>query len=79
MPPNTSLVKLVGAASPLKSNPPKKISFYGDSITWLGLYEGVINKALESGRGTKNLSIELINQGVNGGTVSDLVIGYSPW
>ena len=28
---------------------------------------------------TKGLNITLIDQGVNGGTVTDLVAGFSPW
>ena len=52
---------------------------YGDSITWLDLYEGVIAKALKAGAGTKDLNVTLIDQGINGGTVTDLVVGYSPW
>jgi hypothetical protein len=42
-------------------------------------YEGVISKALKAGEGTKALNITLIDQGINGGTVTDLVTGYSPW
>ena len=42
-------------------------------------YEGVISKALKAGEGTKALNVTLIDQGVNGGTVTDLVAGFSPW
>ena len=46
---------------------------------WLNLYEGVIAAALKTGSGTKGLTVNLIDQGVNGGTVTDLVRGWSPW
>lgn len=78
-PANDSLVALVAAGSPLPRNGPTKISFYGDSITWLDLYEGVIARALATGPGTAGLNVTLIDQGINGGTVTDLVVGYSPW
>jgi lysophospholipase L1-like esterase len=66
-------------STPFSSEKPTAISLYGDSITWLGLYQKVVRTALASGAGTKHLNITLINQGVNGGTVTDLVVGYSPW
>lgn len=46
---------------------------------WVVRYEGVISKALKDGEGTKSLNVTLIDQGVNGGTVTDLVAGFSPW
>ena len=55
------------------------ISFYGDSITWLNLYEPLIVEAISTSPFTANLSIRVFNQGVNGGTVKDLLVGYSPW
>ena len=39
----------------------------------------VISSALKAGPGTKDLNITLIDQGINGGTVTDLVAGWSPW
>eukprot|EP00039_Didymoeca_costata_P030738 m.31134 g.31134 ORF g.31134 m.31134 type:complete len:409 (+) comp8282_c0_seq1:138-1364(+) len=78
MPDNSSVIALVNASTPLKSD--MKISFYGDSITYLDLYEGSLRSAISNGEGTKLLkNITLIDQGVNGGTVQDLVKGYSPW
>jgi len=56
---------LTGKDTPL--NKDMKIAFYGDSITWGGGYIGVIGKALNTGEGTKDLGIKLINHGVNGG------------
>lgn len=78
MPQNQSLQELVGPQTPLRSN--LKISFYGDSITFLNIYERVIADAIAHGAGTKGLvNITLIDQGCNGGTVTDLVRGYGPW
>ena len=37
----------------------------------------VLQKALGEGAGTKDLNMTLINQGVNGGTVTDLVRGFN--
>ena len=57
-----------------------RISFYGDSITWVNQYEPVISKALAAGSGTKKLNITINNQGINGGTAGDLERrGFSPW
>ena len=78
MPSNESIIKLVGPSTPLKSH--TKLSFYGDSITFLDRYESILRAAIASGPGTSTMTnITLINQGVNGGTVTDLVKGYSPW
>eukprot|EP00037_Helgoeca_nana_P018723 m.180465 g.180465 ORF g.180465 m.180465 type:complete len:455 (-) comp24561_c0_seq4:235-1599(-) len=77
IPDNSSLVSLVGVGTPLSKN--TTISFYGDSITWLDLYEGVIAQALKIGAGTHGLTVNLIDQGINGGTVTDLVRGWSQW
>jgi lysophospholipase L1-like esterase len=84
LPANDSLVALVGPDTPLAKLTTHalgqlKWSFYGDSITWLNLYEGVISKALAASPATQGLNISLIDQGVNGGTVTDLVAGFSPW
>lgn len=34
---------------------------------------------MKEGAGTQDLNVNLIDQGVNGGTVTDLVRGWSPW
>jgi hypothetical protein len=39
----------------------------------------VLGNALAAGAGTKGIKFDLIDQGVNGGTVTDLVRGFSPW
>ncbi len=56
---------LCGKDTPLKKD--MKIAFFGDSITWGGGYIGVIDQALKTGEGTKDLGVKLINHGVNGG------------
>jgi len=76
-PSNSSLADLVGSRSPLVDH--LTISFYGDSITWLNLYEPLIVSAIGASPYTRNLSVRVFNQGVNGGTVKDVVKGYSPW
>jgi len=77
VPSNASLAELVGPQSPLVDL--LTISFYGDSITFLDLYQPIIEDAIGVSPYTKNLSIRVFNQGVNGGTVKDLLLGYSPW
>lgn len=86
MPANDSLLQLAGAGSPLRKldgiggAPGVRISFYGDSITWVNQYEPVISKALAAGSGTEKLNITINNQGINGGTAGDLERrGFSPW
>lgn len=79
LPSNSSIVELVGPSTPLKSH--MTLSFYGDSITYLDVYERILRDAIANGSGTKNLvNITLVDQGINGGTVTDLVSGYhAPW
>lgn len=86
MPANDSLIELAGAGSPLRKldgtggAPGVRISFYGDSITWVNQYEPVISKALAADSGTSELNITIHNQGINGGTAGDLERrGFSPW
>jgi hypothetical protein len=86
MPANDSLELLAGSGSPLQKldgiggAPGVRISFYGDSITWVNKYEPVISKALAAGSGTEKLNITINNQGINGGTAGDLERrGFSPW
>ena len=86
MPKNDSLLLLADSGSPLRQldgtggAPGVRLSFYGDSITWVNRYEPVIAKALSSGSGTKTLNITIKNQGINGGTAGDLEHrGFSPW
>ncbi len=77
LPGDESVRALVGPDTLLKQN--ARIAFFGDSITWLGLYEAVLASALAASPSTKALNVTLVNEGVNGGTTSDLVLGFSPW
>jgi lysophospholipase L1-like esterase len=79
LPANDSLVALGALNSPLIQEN-LNIFFYGDSITWLGKYEPLIQNAIQTGAATSKLAnISIVNQGENGGTVLDLVSGISPW
>ena len=81
LPRNDSLTKLVSASSPLllPNGNYTTISFYGDSITWLNVYEPIIAEAISNSQFTSDIPVRIINQGVNGGTIKDLVKGFSPW
>lgn len=78
-PTNASLSALVGPGSPLIGASFITVSFYGDSITWLDLYEPLIAAAIAASPLTASASVRIINQGVNGGTLVDLIAGFSPW
>lgn len=58
---------LTGAATPLAAN--TKISFFGDSITWQDGFVSRIRSAITSSTYTKNLGVQLLNHGDNGGGV----------
>jgi lysophospholipase L1-like esterase len=45
----------------------------------LNVYEPVITDAISSSPFTSTIPLRIINQGVNGGTIKDLVRGFSPW
>ena len=77
LPSAESLKALAGPDTLLTQN--ARVAFFGDSITWLGLYEAVLAAALAASPTTKGMNVTLINEGVNGGTTSDLVLGFSPW
>ena len=77
LPADENVRALVGPDTLLAQN--ARLVFFGDSITWLGLYEAVLEAALAASPTTKGLNISLVNEGVNGGTTSDLVLGFSPW
>jgi lysophospholipase L1-like esterase len=70
LPTNSSIVKLVSSSTPFIKG--ENISFFGDSITWLGYYIQNLNNAIESSEYTKDLGITLVNRGINGGTVKDV-------
>jgi len=77
LPGDENIRALVGPDTLLTPN--LRWAVFGDSITWLGLYEAVLDAALAASPTTKGLNVSLINEGVNGGTASDLVLGFSPW
>ncbi|MCY2932458.1 MAG: GDSL-type esterase/lipase family protein [Planctomycetota bacterium] len=64
---------LSGAGTPLHAG--EKITFFGDSITWQNGYVSYIQTALGSGAGTKNLGVQCINRGDNGGGVLQILNG----
>jgi len=70
IPRNDSLVALVNASTPFVSK--ENITFFGDSLTWLGTYIADIQAAIDGSPYTNSLGINLINRGINGGTVKDV-------
>eukprot|EP00824_Muranothrix_gubernata_P015340 TRINITY_DN318_c0_g1_i1.p1 TRINITY_DN318_c0_g1~~TRINITY_DN318_c0_g1_i1.p1 ORF type:complete len:316 (-),score=61.57 TRINITY_DN318_c0_g1_i1:28-921(-) len=69
--PDTAFLReLVGEDTPLQQN--DRISFFGDSITWLGGYIGLLRDALGMSAFTSHLNVTLINRGINGGKVTDV-------
>jgi fibronectin-binding autotransporter adhesin len=67
------LTELSGTGTPLTAG--TNISFFGDSITWLNGYIPLIQSALTSGTGSKNLGVNLYNHGINGGGVYNVANG----
>jgi len=81
MPSSVFLNSLISIDSPLVKLSiirPVKIIFFGDSITYLGLYQQIIIDKIKSSTSFVN-DISIINKGLNGGTIKDLIIGISPW
>eukprot|EP01089_Gocevia_fonbrunei_P007313 TRINITY_DN1839_c0_g1_i2.p1 TRINITY_DN1839_c0_g1~~TRINITY_DN1839_c0_g1_i2.p1 ORF type:complete len:373 (-),score=73.83 TRINITY_DN1839_c0_g1_i2:80-1171(-) len=70
LPTNSSIMQLVSSNTPFIKG--ENITFFGDSITWLGFYIQNLNQAIEGSEYTKDLGITLINRGINGGTVKDV-------
>jgi len=64
---------ITGPKSPLQLG--TTIAFFGDSLTWLGGYIGEIEHALANDQTTSRIGIRLINRGINGGGVRQLVTG----
>ncbi|MDA0839321.1 MAG: GDSL-type esterase/lipase family protein [Planctomycetota bacterium] len=58
---------LSGDGTPLKAG--MTISFFGDSITWQNVYISKIGAALEKSETTRDMKINLVNHGINGGGV----------
>lgn len=65
--------KLAGVDTPLSTG--STITFFGDSITWLGGYVGRIDQAVQAGAGTAGKGITLHNRGINGGGVGQVLNG----
>ena len=64
---------ITGPKSPLR--PGTTIAFFGDSLTWLGGYIGEIERALATDQMASRIGTRLINRGINGGGVRQLVTG----
>jgi lysophospholipase L1-like esterase len=75
--PPPGVAQLVGKGTPLRAG--MKIAFYGDSITMQGGYIEVLRKALAASPDTKDLKVQLLQHGLNGGRVPTLLEGQSPW
>jgi len=67
---STGRADLTKSGTPLASG--TRIVFFGDSITWLNGYIGLLNTAITTGTGTQGKSITLINRGINGGGVAQV-------
>ncbi len=72
-PSTTNLDSLVGASTTLRQG--DVISFFGDSITWLGGWIAIMTKAINDGAGTKNLGIKVVNRGINGAHIKEVITG----
>jgi len=71
------LIKLTAKNTPLQKG--DKIAFFGDSVTMQGGYIDVMAAALKESPNTKELGVELIKHGLNGGRVPTVLEGKSPW
>ena len=67
---STGRADLTKTGTPLATG--TNIVFFGDSITWLNGYIGLLNSAIASGAGTQGKTINLINRGINGGTTANI-------
>jgi len=61
---------LTGSKTPFCAN--TRISFFGDSITWLGRYEKVLGTFINASQYTKDLGIVIVNRGIDGATAQHL-------
>ncbi|MGC4004782.1 MAG: GDSL-type esterase/lipase family protein [Pirellulales bacterium] len=64
---------LSGVGTPLPAG--TRISFFGDSLTWLNGYVSNIRTSLNAGAGTQGKGIQLFNRGINGGGVGEIRLG----
>ena len=73
--PNVEL--LAGTKTTLRKG--DKLAFFGDSITMQGGYIDLLGKAIKDSPATKELGIEIVRHGLNGGRVPTVLEGKSPW
>ncbi|MEZ6197444.1 MAG: GDSL-type esterase/lipase family protein [Planctomycetota bacterium] len=71
------LERLAGAGTPLPKG--ATLAFWGDSITDVTRYQRFIEEALRDGEGTRELGVRVLNRGINGAKVSDLLAGRRRW
>ena len=64
---------IIGQNSPIPIG--TTIAFFGDSLTWLGGYIAEIERAIATDQTTQRRGIKLINRGINGGGVRQIVEG----
>ena len=64
---------ITGPKSPIR--PATTIAFFGDSLTWLGGYIAELERAIATDQTTQRRDIKLINRGINGGGVRQIVDG----
>lgn len=64
---------ITGENSPIAKD--TTISFFGDSLTWLGSYIAELERAIATDQTTQRRGIRLINRGINGGGVRQIVTG----
>lgn len=64
---------ITGQNSPIPKG--TTIAFFGDSLTWLGGYIAELERAIATDQTTQRRGIKLINRGINGGGVHQIVAG----
>jgi isoamyl acetate esterase len=75
--PENGLARLTAGNTTLKQG--DKIAIFGDSITMQGGHIQLIDAALKGSDHTKELGIQLLPHGLNGGRVPTVIEGKSPW
>ncbi len=64
---------ITGENSPIAQG--TTIAFFGDSLTWLGGYIAELERAIAIDQTTQRRGVKLINRGINGGGVRQIVAG----
>lgn len=64
---------ITGKNSPIAKD--TTIAFFGDSLTWLGSYIAELERAIATDQTTQRRGTKLINRGINGGGVRQIVTG----